>query len=235
MYTCGQFANLLGTTIKTLRYYDNIHILCAVRQENGYRYYKEEQRHDFFRIQQLQLLGFTLNEIKEYKDTLTKNVLETKKEELLLQFQQTKEAFWILETMRNGSGNYAPFYEILYPKTILQTGSAAKELGVTKRTLRFYDTIGLVKPIRTKNGYRCYTGIQLDKIAYYRNLEIIGFTLEEMKQYGRSIPNQQFLEKEQKLMDQLKFLQKAMDSLEVLKQTLPLKKENYKEKKLSFR
>ena len=56
--------------------------------------------------------------------------------------------------------------------------------GVTTRTLRWYDQIGLLKPSRiAANGYRCYGPAQVDRlqdILYYRAL---GVELARIKAY----------------------------------------------------
>lgn len=58
----------------------------------------------------------------------------------------------------------------------------AKLSGVTPRTLRWYDEIGLLKPSRiADNGYRCYSDKEVDRlqeILYYRAL---GVKLSQMK------------------------------------------------------
>lgn len=58
----------------------------------------------------------------------------------------------------------------------------AKMSGVTSRTLRYYDEIGLLKPERiSSNGYRIYGQSQvnlLQQILFYRELEI---SLEDIK------------------------------------------------------
>ena len=58
----------------------------------------------------------------------------------------------------------------------------AKLSGVTTRTLRYYDEIGLLTPERVgDNGYRIYGQVQVDalqQILFYREL---GFGLEEIK------------------------------------------------------
>ena len=58
----------------------------------------------------------------------------------------------------------------------------SKLSGVSARTLRYYDEIGLLKPIRVANsGYRIYGQDELDtlqQILFYREL---GFPLEEIK------------------------------------------------------
>lgn len=55
--------------------------------------------------------------------------------------------------------------------------------GVTTRTLRYYDQIGLLKPLRVNSaGYRIYGSVQVDllqQILFYREL---GFPLEEIRQ-----------------------------------------------------
>ena len=55
--------------------------------------------------------------------------------------------------------------------------------GVTTRTLRYYDQIGLLKPLRVSSaGYRIYGPVQVDllqQILFYREL---GFPLEEIRQ-----------------------------------------------------
>ena len=58
----------------------------------------------------------------------------------------------------------------------------AKMSGVSARTLRYYDEIGLLKPVRVaSSGYRIYGDVELDtmqQILFYREL---GFPLEEIK------------------------------------------------------
>ena len=52
----------------------------------------------------------------------------------------------------------------------------AKLAGVSTRTLRYYDEIGLLKPARiTQSGYRIYSDIEIDKlqqILFYRELGV---------------------------------------------------------------
>lgn len=63
-----------------------------------------------------------------------------------------------------------------------QIGEAAAMTGVSIRTLRYYDKIGLLKPAEiSEAGYRYYTEREislLQQILFYRELE---FSLEEIK------------------------------------------------------
>ena len=52
--------------------------------------------------------------------------------------------------------------------------------GVTTRTLRWYDQIGLLKPSRVaESGYRYYGGAEVDRLQYYRAL---GVELAQIKE-----------------------------------------------------
>lgn len=84
-----EFARLVNTTTKTLRFYDNTGILKAdhVDPENGYRYYKDEQTEKYERISELKEIGFTLDEIKFILDEKDRDklvsILKSKGTELL--------------------------------------------------------------------------------------------------------------------------------------------------------
>ncbi|WP_144555978.1 MerR family transcriptional regulator [Bacillus sp. X1(2014)] len=65
-FSIGEMAKLHNTTIKTLRYYDEIDLLKPIHTDrnNGYRYYSTEQFEHLNTIHYLKELGFSLNEIK---------------------------------------------------------------------------------------------------------------------------------------------------------------------------
>ncbi|AVK83825.1 MerR family transcriptional regulator [Lysinibacillus sp. B2A1] len=54
--------------------------------------------------------------------------------------------------------------------------------GVSVRTLRFYDKIGLLKPVsKTEGGHRLYSNTELKKLQQIQFLKTIGFQLSEIK------------------------------------------------------
>lgn len=67
-FSIGEMAKLHNTTIKTLRYYDEIELLKPIQIDinNGYRYYSTEQFEQLNTIHYLKELGFSLKEIKEH-------------------------------------------------------------------------------------------------------------------------------------------------------------------------
>ena len=64
MYRIGVFSKISKTTIKTLRYYDEIGLLkpAYVDEDNGYRYYTSEQLNKLHKIVALRQIGFSVEE-----------------------------------------------------------------------------------------------------------------------------------------------------------------------------
>ncbi len=59
----------------------------------------------------------------------------------------------------------------------------AKRSGVTIKTLRYYDEIGLLKPsTKTETGYRVYCDNDFIKLQQITTLKFIGLSLEKIKQ-----------------------------------------------------
>lgn len=93
----------------------------------------------------------------------------------------------------------------------------AKLSGVSSRTLRYYDEIGLLKPARiNSNGYRIYGQKEVDllqQILFYRELD---FDLESIKQI---VTNPNFNQKEA-LMSHYERLKAKRNRLEKIMNTL---------------
>jgi DNA-binding transcriptional MerR regulator len=66
----------------------------------------------------------------------------------------------------------------------LQIGEVASRTGLTQRTLRYYEELGLLRPAsRMEGGFRLYSEEDLQRIQFIRNLrDVLGFTLAEIKQ-----------------------------------------------------
>ena len=62
-----------------------------------------------------------------------------------------------------------------------KTGELAKLTGLTIRTLRYYDQIGLFSPSgRTEAGYRLYTESDLARLQQILSLKELGLSLEQI-------------------------------------------------------
>lgn len=58
----------------------------------------------------------------------------------------------------------------------------AKELNISTRTIRYYEEIGLLKPVRDKNSYRSYTRSDRARIKLILRGKKFGFSLEEIRE-----------------------------------------------------
>lgn len=56
---------------------------------------------------------------------------------------------------------------------------AAKCAGTSVRTLRYYEEIGMIAPLREKNGYREYGEADISRVRLIRAYRELGFSLEE--------------------------------------------------------
>ncbi len=70
----------------------------------------------------------------------------------------------------------------------LRIGEAAARVGVSCRTLRYYEELGLLAPSeRTPGGARRYTDDDIARLAHIRELqELMGFNLEEILEVIRA-------------------------------------------------
>ncbi|WP_309081389.1 MerR family transcriptional regulator [Zhihengliuella sp.] len=63
----------------------------------------------------------------------------------------------------------------------MQIGELAEAVGLSLRTIRHYDDVGLLPASRTEGGYRVYTDEDLRRMLAIRTLKPLGFSLEEMR------------------------------------------------------
>lgn len=65
-----------------------------------------------------------------------------------------------------------------------QIDEVAKLTGVTKRTIRYYEDLKLLKPARTEASYRLYTEEDIEVIKEIRNLRIkLGMNLAQIQNF----------------------------------------------------
>lgn len=93
----------------------------------------------------------------------------------------------------------------------LRVSEFAQLCGIPRKTLIFYDEIDLLKPERvTENGYRYYTGRQMEPASVISALREIGMSLPDIKSYLRARNPQAFVEL---LTEQKKVMAAKMDRL----------------------
>ncbi|WP_232697719.1 MerR family transcriptional regulator [Brevibacillus daliensis] len=89
--------------------------------------------------------------------------------------------------------------------------------GVTVRTLRYYDKIGLLKPAsKTEGGHRLYTNEDIKKLQQIQFLKKIGFPLHEIKNMLTSSE----WDWSESLKSQLSFVLKEQENLKKIELSL---------------
>lgn len=65
----------------------------------------------------------------------------------------------------------------------LHIGDVAERVGLSLRSVRYYEEQGLVQPEgRTTGGFRLYGQAQIDRLLAIMQMKPLGFTLEEMRE-----------------------------------------------------
>jgi DNA-binding transcriptional MerR regulator len=63
-----------------------------------------------------------------------------------------------------------------------QIGEVAEAVGLSLRTIRHYEEVGLVPPSgRTAGGFRLYTDEDIERLRLVKQMKPLDFTLEEMR------------------------------------------------------
>lgn len=66
-------------------------------------------------------------------------------------------------------------------KALLQIGEVAEQVGLSLRTVRYYEEVGLVSPsARSEGGFRLYSDADVSRLALVKRMKPLGLTLEEM-------------------------------------------------------
>lgn len=63
-----------------------------------------------------------------------------------------------------------------------QIGEVASRVGLSLRTVRYYEEVGLVEPsARTPGGFRLYTQDDIARLELVKQMKPLGFSLDEMR------------------------------------------------------
>ncbi|MBM3536547.1 MAG: Cu(I)-responsive transcriptional regulator [Alphaproteobacteria bacterium] len=63
----------------------------------------------------------------------------------------------------------------------MNIGRAAEESGVTPKTIRYYESIGLIRPAeRRANNYRDYSTVDVETLRFIQRGRSLGFAMKEI-------------------------------------------------------
>jgi len=108
------------------------------------------------------------------------------------------------------------------PQGYMTVGEVAKKMGVTVRTLQYYDKQGLLPPsAESEGGLRLYTNKELVKLHQIRAMKQLGLTLEEIKSWlpAQNTPEEVsnvLIEQAKEIRKKIKALADVLESIEVL-------------------
>ncbi len=117
---------------------------------------------------------------------------------------------------RKTGGSGAPF----------SIGTLAERVGLTPRTIRYYEDIGLLNSVkRQEGGRRIYTDEDVRRLRFIKRLKVLGLALEEMKEleelYLTHRSNDQVLPRLLLVLDDhLSTIEARIEQLRILKQDI---------------
>ena len=63
----------------------------------------------------------------------------------------------------------------------MNIGDAAARSGLPAKTIRYYEDIGLIKPMRGANGYRTFRDSDAHKLAFLGRARALGFSIDDCR------------------------------------------------------
>ena len=105
-------------------------------------------------------------------------------------------------------------------------GDLAHRVGLTERTIRYYEELGLLESVkRLDGGVRVYTDDDVRRLKYIRKLKTLGLSLQEMLElenlYRRHRSNRNVLPRLMELLDaHLETLDARANELKTLREEI---------------
>ncbi len=65
---------------------------------------------------------------------------------------------------------------------MMNIGEVSAKCGLPAKTIRYYEDIGLIRPLRSKNGYGDYCERDLHRLRCLQRARSLGFSVEDCRQ-----------------------------------------------------
>ena len=181
-YTTTEVARIIGIHPNTVRMYEEWGLIpLAERKSNGYRIFTD------FHIEQLRLAR-TAFQIEVLQNGLRKKVIETIKLSAKRDFDKAlifAEEYrnQIQREQRNAEESISIAKQILSGKSVehtlfLKRKEVLDYLDISMDTLRNWERNGLLQIKRKQNGYRVYTGDDIERLKMICTLRLANYSLE---------------------------------------------------------
>ena len=97
-------------------------------------------------------------------------------------------------------------------------GEFSKLVGISVKTLRYYDECGVLKPskIDTFTGYRYYSDNDIMDFEFIKMLKSLDFTLDEIVRYKDCLDEDIIIKKKKEIEERMYILKKQYDRLLIM-------------------
>jgi len=105
----------------------------------------------------------------------------------------------------------------------MNIGEAAELSGVSAKTIRYYESVGLIqKPRRRDNGYRSYTEAEVDQLRFINRARGLGFSVQQVSELLSLYQDKQRLSAEVKsiALQHASEIERKVNELQALRDTL---------------
>jgi MerR family redox-sensitive transcriptional activator SoxR len=76
------------------------------------------------------------------------------------------------------------------PRQRISIGQVAERTGLSVSAIRFYETQGLVSPVRNRGGQRRYLHSDIRRLSFVLIAQQLGFAIEQIRAYLSKLPEQ---------------------------------------------
>jgi DNA-binding transcriptional MerR regulator len=115
-------------------------------------------------------------------------------------------------------------------------GDLSRQVGLTPRTIRYYEDIGLLNSVRrVEGGRRIYTEEDIRRLRFIKRLKVLGLSLEDMAElenlYVTHRSNDRVLPRLLELLDRhMQTLDARIEQLNILKQDIESYRDHIRQK-----
>jgi len=104
----------------------------------------------------------------------------------------------------------------------MNIGQASRRSGLNNKTIRYYESIGLVQSSRRANGYRDYSETDLERLIFLQRARVVGFSLEECRELLElySDSSRRSADVKALVMARVRHVEEQLETLEAMRETL---------------
>ena len=115
------------------------------------------------------------------------------------------------------------------PKELSQIGGVAERLGVSTRTIKYYEELGLVSPEnRSPGGFRLYNASDVERLQRILRLKGMGFSLAAVRDAAKEATRERVLaettehlrSREREVVERIAKAREDLESAEALREEL---------------